>query len=408
MRSISNKLHLFNQRAIYLLNGLWAIPALVLIFLISPFIKIHIFEINSRRIGHFVSDSLHFFLHSKSASNQVFLFWYVKPSANIFWEKYLSRNLKIFQPLRYVTFYQEKIFGKSDYEDKILTNTRDINGDIALSKNIPGFNDDEDYFAHNWLKNNGWKPGQEIVCLLVRDSQYLDSLKDNFINRDTSYHDYRDSDINSYRKCIEYLLSQNFFVIRMGKIMKNPVNLKHEAFLDYPFLETKDDLMDIWLFANCDLCISTLSGADEICAAFKTKCLFINHLPIAALPSYVDGCNAPKVLRWSHSKKNLSLNESIENSYVHAHKYKENNIEIIDLNELEIEKIVKEMILNIKQSYNPSLGKKNLHFKEMFFSSTACMKDKNHNFKSLHGYVHPNFHMSEVWLEKMGEEFYLK
>jgi len=406
MKSILNKPHLFFQRAIFLLNGLWALPVVVIIFLISPFIKIYIFEINSKRIGHFVADSIHFFLHSKSTSNQVFLFWYMKPSANTFWEKYLSRNLKIFQPLKYVTYYQEKIFGKSYYEGEILTNSRDINGDIALSKNLPGFNADEDHFAHNWLKKNGWKPGQEIVCLFVRDSLYLESLQ--VFNNDFSYHEYRNSDINSYRKSIEYLLSQNYFVIRMGKIMNNPVKLDHESFLDYPFLETKDDLMDIWLFANCDLCISTLSGPDEICGVFKTKCLFINCLPIAGLPSYVDGCFAPKVLRWSHSKKNLSLDESIENSYWHGHKYKDSNIEIIDLNEFEIEKIVKEMILNIKQNYNPSLGEKNLKFKEMYFSSKACMKDKNYNFRDLHGYVHPNFHLSEIWLTKMGEEFYLK
>lgn len=152
MKSILNKPHLFFQRAIFLLNGLWALPVVVIIFLISPFIKIYIFEINSKRIGHFVADSIHFFLHSKSTPNQVFLFWYMKPSANTFWEKYLSRNLKIFQPLKYVTYYQEKIFGKSYYEGEILTNSRDINGDIALSKNLPGFNADEDHFAHNWLK----------------------------------------------------------------------------------------------------------------------------------------------------------------------------------------------------------------------------------------------------------------
>jgi putative glycosyltransferase (TIGR04372 family) len=406
MRSILNS-HLFLQRARFLLNGFWALPVVIIIFVISPIIKIHFFPLNSVRIGHFVADSIHFLIYARSTPNELFFFWYPKPSANKFWEKYLSRNLNIFQPFKYVTFYQEKIFGRSYHYDEIISQSRDLRGDFALSKNIPGFTDHEDNFAYNWLKIHGWKPGQEIVCLMVRDSQYLDSLQGkNSI--DFSYHDYRDSDIKSYRKSVEYLLSQNYFVIRMGKVMKTQLYLEHESFIDYPFLETKDDLMDVWLLANCNLCISTLFGPDEICGVFKTKCLFINHLPIAGLPSYVDGCHAPKVLRWSHSKKNLSLNESIENSYVHAHEYKENNIEIIDLNELEIEKIVKEMILNIKQSYNPSLGKKNLQFKEMFFSSTACMKDKNYNFKSLHGYVHPKFHMSEIWLEKMGEEFYLK
>ena len=407
MKSILNKPNLFLQRAIFLLNGFWALPVVIIIFVISPIIKIHVFPLNSVRIGHFVSDSIHFLIHARSTPNELFFFWYPKPSANKFWEKYLSRNLNIFQPFKYVTFYQEKIFGKSYHYDEIICQSRDLRGDFALSKDIPGFTDYEDSLAHNWLKIHGWKPGQEIVCLMVRDSQYLDSLQGNN-SFDYSYHDYRDSDIKSYRKSVEYLLSQNYFVIRMGKVMKTPLNLEHESFLDYPFLETKDDLMDIWLLANCNLCISTLFGPDEICGVFKTKCLFINFLPIAQLPSWADGCHAPKVLRWTHNKRALSLNESIENSYLYGHEYKDNNIEIIDLNELEIEQIVKEMIINIKQSYNPSHGEKNLKFKDIFFQSKANIKNRNISLKSLHGYIHPNFHMSEIWLSKMSKGFYLK
>ena len=114
-----------------------------------------------------------------------------------------------------------------------------------------------------------------------------------------------------------------------------------------------------------------------------------------------------KVLRWAHNKRALSLHESIENSYLYGHEYRDNNIDIIDLNELEIEQIVKEMIKNIKQGYNPGLGEK-FKFKEIFFQSKANIKNRNVSLKSLHGYVHPNFHMSEIWLSKMGEGFLSK
>lgn len=129
MRSILNS-HLFLQRARFLLNGFWALPVVIIIFVISPIIKIHIFPLNSVRIGHFVTDSIHFLIYARSTPNELFFFWYPKPSANKFWEKYLSRNLNIFQPFKYVTFYQEKIFGRSYHYDEIISQSRDLRGDL--------------------------------------------------------------------------------------------------------------------------------------------------------------------------------------------------------------------------------------------------------------------------------------
>ena len=44
--------------------------------------------------------------------------------------------------------------------------------------------------------------------------------------------------------------------------MKSPLNSNNQKVIDFPFEKTKFNLLDIWLFANCNGCISTGTGPD--------------------------------------------------------------------------------------------------------------------------------------------------
>jgi len=56
------------------------------------------------------------------------------------------------------------------------------------------FTNEEISLGENLLLKNGIDI-KNIVCLIVRDSQYL---KKTFPSQDFSYHDYRDCDIDNY------------------------------------------------------------------------------------------------------------------------------------------------------------------------------------------------------------------
>ena len=96
------------------------------------------------------------------------------------------------------------------------------------------------------------------------------------MNFDTSYHDYRDCNIENFTPGIKYLLNKDFFVFRMGKLQKKKLNLKNKNYLDYAFSKYRSDILDVWLMANCEFCISTGTGFDQISRVFKKPILYVN------------------------------------------------------------------------------------------------------------------------------------
>ena len=116
------------------------------------------------------------------------------------------------------------------------------------------------------------------------------------MNFDTSYHDYRDCNIDNFKTAVNYLLKKNYFVLRMGKLQKNEMQLKNKNFLDYAFSNYKSDILDVWLMANCEFCISTGTGFDQISRIFNRPVLYLNQIPLIDWSSYSKSFTHPKFL----------------------------------------------------------------------------------------------------------------
>ena len=164
---------------------------------------------------------------------------------------------------------------------------------------------------------------------MIRDSKYLSI--NNKENIDFSYHDFRDSELDTYNLGIKYILNQGFFVIRMGKNMNKKINFKHPKLIDYSFDIEKNDCLDIWLFANCFGTISTGTGPDVLSSIYNKPILFINFLPLLYLHSLSHSTTIPKTLIWKNNRKKLSLVELEKYSFQNYYDYEKNGIEIIDL-----------------------------------------------------------------------------
>ena len=80
----------------------------------------------------------------------------------------------------------------------------------------------------------------------------------------------RNSNIKKYYKCINYLLDEDYYVYRIGRISNARVDLQNEKFIDYPFCDFKSDIMDMYLIKNCDFYIGNMSGPlSSICSIRK-------------------------------------------------------------------------------------------------------------------------------------------
>ncbi len=112
------------------------------------------------------------------------------------------------------------------------------------------------------------------ICIHARESGYKSNIYQDE-NRTT-----RNADIRSYKKAIDYLVAQNYIVIRMGDESMTTVDEFNDFYgnnyFDYAHSELKSDLMDTFLFSHCEFSIVCSSGPSEIPSIFNRNILTVN------------------------------------------------------------------------------------------------------------------------------------
>ena len=396
---IRRKLSKLFNILLLILNGFWAILAVYLLRCIRPLCLIRLGAIKSDRIGHFAADAgIQWIELSQKPINQVDLYWLPKKTCNNQLRKMICRNFKVSRYIYYLDRWNRLLPG-GEIHQRPSSNTlsRDTNGLIAKSTSQMRFLPKEENTAREWLRKKGWKDGVPFVCLLVRDSAYLnnDPLHS---SEKWDYHSHRDSEIETYVPAMEWLANLGIFILRMGKITNNPIHTKHPKIIDYAFNNEKSDLLDIWLFANCNLCISTGTGLDMISNVYQKPLLMLNFISLYRLWSWNDTTTYPKYLTWEDSGKKLTFQEIIDHSKEHdfarTQDFKSEGIKILDLTEDEILESVQERWMQIQGIWEPQPGD--------FKRQTEFWKQlkKSPNFSKYHGFIHPKARLSDSFLRK--------
>lgn len=321
------------------------IPICILTRLISPFKIVRFGYFYGERIGHFAKDVELYLAERDLNQENYFDFFFIGGNpANIFFLKLIKRKIVIhkffailYHANKFIPNYKKhEIFVSSS---KSAGLTSDTKGLLYKTKTHLNFTDEENKKAKKFLMRIGLH--NKFVCLNVRDSAYL---KKSFPEIDFKNHDYRDSDILTYKKAVEYLLDNNYSVIRMGKVVEKSLDINHPNFFDYAFSTLKDDFLDIWLMSNCEFCISTSNGLDEISDIFRKPISYVNALPIGNFSSWNKDCIwTPKTIVTKNDLRPLSLNELIETGLIgmpdqgqYIDLFKKNNLTYLDNTEEEI------------------------------------------------------------------------
>jgi putative glycosyltransferase (TIGR04372 family) len=386
------------RRRVELVNGIWALPLVLVIRLIRPLILISFCGIFSERIGHFSIEAAEQINGYRNRKRNEFRFYFFisNPTCNAQWALMLKRTLPMYLPFLQIVDRWNKIIPggnahhiKNTYTKarylKYYTNQRDVS-----IKFLQG----EDDIAKTWLRAQGWRDGEPFVCLLVRDSAFMTANPDNVLNEA-----YRDTDITTYLPAVKWLLDQNIWVLRMGSFMKTPMSLKDEHFIDYAFLSTRSDFLDVWLFANSSGVISTGSGPDQFSVIYQIPILYVNAVPLGILHSFMAMIWVPKHLRHIETREWLTLEETLHNTYFSSREYLSAGLEIIDLNEKEILLAVQEFWKRIIGTWIDS--EKELLVQDRFWQEFQTWPDysKNHDWK------HPKARVGQAWLASMGDNF---
>lgn len=371
-------------------------PFLLVLKLIYPFFKIHFGKITSDNMGRYsIEYALIESINSKKSFNEINLFYLNGNSVNKFFDKYVKRNI-IINPLVKYFYIANKYLYKNDQLDfnlKYNLTNRDDKGILYNSDFKLRFLEEEDFKGKSFLKKIGHSNQKKIVCLIVRDKDYLNNLEP---NKDWSYHDHRNSNINNYIKSVKWLCDNDFFVIRMGKVTNTKLNFKHNNYFDYSYSKDKSDLLDIWLFANCYLCISTGTGIDFISLINKKPIFYSNYIPIHYFISFSNCYTLPKKLFWQKSNQELTLTEYLQYNFNSSHDFKDNGIIPIELldNEILIDlkcylNILDKKIINTYSQHN------DIFFKMLINNYKKSKNNIDFNF------FHPNSFVSNSWYSRV-------
>ncbi len=257
-----------------------------IIILIKNIILLRFGLIHSDRIGHFITDTALYLIDKKKNFKKRKLFdflYFPKTISNQQIEKMWRR--KIFIGSIYLIRPFWLIFNFFNLRAHLAgiseTGPRDIKNLIPKNKNIIKFTNEEVGYCKDILKKNKIDE-KKIVLIILRDNNYLRAMMTNKSKiKNFDYHNFRNVNIKTYKKAIQFLLKKNYHVIRMGKYLKKKLPINNNRYIELFNCEFHSDLLEIYLGSICKFCISSGTGYDEVPRIFNRPILYTNVCPIS-------------------------------------------------------------------------------------------------------------------------------
>jgi len=252
----------------------------IVVRLLRPVIVIRFGPLVSFRIGHFSSNTETYLserdsgLHGKRVLD---IFYDRKPVCNQQLRRMWGRIIPIYPFIELPDRLNRNIPGGKAHEIPARQyQGRDVHGVLAITEPHLFFTEEEEARGQAGLEELGLGNGAEFICMLGRDSLYLDTTDS---ARDWHYHDFRDIDIQSYLLAAEELTRRGYHVVRVGSLVKEEFKTSNPMIIDYSNREP-NDFMDIYLTANCRFFMSCGTGLDGVANAFRKPVAFVSYVPM--------------------------------------------------------------------------------------------------------------------------------
>ena len=172
----------------------------------------------------------------------------------------------------------------------------------------------------------GVPKGSWFACLHCREQGYHRFVSGQF---------FRNANIETYLKAIEFVVSSGGWVLRLGdsSMTKLP---EMDHVIDYAHSEYKADWFDLFLGSECRYFVGSASGPTSLAPAYAKPMCMANCLPLSATPFYChdgQGIATPKLLFSSKEKRFLTFAEIMSSeigSYRFTELYENADLEWVD------------------------------------------------------------------------------
>ena len=330
-----------------------ALPVVIALRLIRPWLLVRFGFLNSPRLGHFCQNTEMYLCEQDAGINvpqqhYLDLFYMIKPICNQQLVKMWKRILHIWPKWILTPIVRvNRLIPRGEVHEigNGLLSERDVHN---LMHRFPGhlqFTSDEEAIGKDTLGAMGIPSAIPFVCMIARDSAYLNAHIPEVT--DWNEHNYRNSDIQNYVLAAEELADRGYFVIRMGAKVHEPIKSNHPRIIDYATNGMRNDFMDIYLGANCKFCISNGTGIESVSHIFRRPIVYVNMLPLGYLSTFMtNSCRITKHHFSLKNGRNLTMREIFSHGVgiaLGTSYYESKGIRLVENTPEEIRDVVVEM-----------------------------------------------------------------
>ena len=349
----------------------FALAFVLIIFAARPIAQIRIFKVNPWRLGHLGIEvelvRLNAIHRSKWKKSHIIFYFTERRTANVFFSNFWQRSLPTIKGMWGWLVY-EIAFKINKHYLTVEPTLIDFHGLFQIYPSNLRFTNLEEKLGEKFLEEIDCK-SKDYVCLIVRDSSYLDQIRP---EKKFDWYNYRDSDIERYLSASEVLTTRGFTVLRMGHIVAEKLQSLNPRVIDYATNGMRSEFLDLFLGANCKMCITTDTGFDAIPRIFRRPTFYVNLLPIFPKWTVVQPTiQYPKTL--IKGDRSLTLKEIIAYdlaSAEHDSVYNESGITIRDLSSEELVEAVTEMAQRVEGTFVETPEQKEMQAKLKHILST--------------------------------------
>jgi len=278
------------------------------------------------------------------------------------YEKFLTYAYLINQRIKgwesHSIFFQEGFFSLLTYGDP--------NSILSKYNSHLSFTSEEINYGNKKLNELGLID-QHHICFQNRDQKYL---SETYEGNSWEYHDYRNSNINTYLLAADHMTNLGYCAIRMGSIVADKISTNNRAIIDYA-CHYREDFMDIYLIAKSKFVIFPHSGLKHVAIAFRVPVVCVNVISYIGIFYLLENniC-VPKKL-WSNKKNRfLTFREIFESdisSYISSSSYYNSDIKVVDNSPEEIRDAAIEMESRLNDTWQSTDDDEKLqnNFKEI-------------------------------------------
>jgi len=268
-----------------------AVPAVVAIRLVRPWLLVRMSALKNGSLGHLAGDTELYLCERDAGVNQpgrshADLLYIPESPCNLQLAAMWRRVLRIWPSWVLTPIHQVDLLIPGNRIPGCADNTQTDQDVHNLLDRIPPhlhFTPAEEARGAAGMRRMGIPPGKRFVCLNVRDNAwnaYADADDAASYDKDESS---RNTDIQNYVLAAEALADRGYVVVRMGAIVREAIRSGHPGVIDYATNGMRSDFMDIYLGAKCEFCVSVGSGFAAVPTIFRRPIAYVNYVPLAGL-----------------------------------------------------------------------------------------------------------------------------